>query len=386
MLRTVKAMVAETQTLKTNTMSKAAAQAPVATSNALNITSLKEALKVTLRSRRPVMVWGPPGVGKSDSVWQLGADLNRPVIDIRLALWEPTDLKGIPYLDSENGEMKWSPPAELPKIATANHIIFLDEFPSATPTTQAAAYQLILNRRIGEYELPSGVDIIAAGNRESDRGVSFKMPKPLANRFIHLEAKPEFDSFLTWAVDNKIDSSVVGYLAWAKQDLFDFNPSSSSNAFATPRSWAFVSQLLLNEAERVQPDVLQALIGGTIGEGLAIKFLAYRAFVDKLPNIDEVLDGKVKSYKYGKDASILYTLVTSLCYNLKERNEKKVKTFDTNVNNFLKFMLDNCPPEVTIMGMKIALSKFNLPIDPNKMSCFDEFMAKYGKYLNYNND
>lgn len=356
-----------------------------ATSIQLCVSKLKKALKVSLNAKRPVMVWGPPGVGKSDSVWQLGAELNRPVIDIRLALWDPTDLKGIPYLDSASGEMKWSPPSELPKLATSNHIIFLDEFPSATPTTQAAAYQLILNRRIGEYQLPDGVDIIAAGNRESDRGISFKMPKPLANRFIHLEVKPDFDAFLDWAVGNKLDTSVIGYLSWAKQDLFDFNPSSSSNAFATPRSWAFVAQLLQEEGN-VDSEVMQALIGGTIGEGLAIKFLAHRGLSHKLPKIDDVLDGKIKTYKYGKDVSVLYTLVTSLCYSLKERADKKDKSFDKSVNNFLQFMLDVCPPEVTIMGMKIALSKFELPIDPNKLSSFDSFMEKYGKYLNYSNE
>lgn len=157
--------------------------------------SAKKSIRYAIKKRRPVFLWGPPGIGKSDIVKQIGEDTNREVIDVRLALWEPTDIKGIPYYNSDAGKMVWAPPAELPTDPDSTAIIFLDELNSAPPAVQAAAYQLILNRRVGTYTLPKGVDLVAAGNREGDRGVTYRMPSPLANRFVHLEAKVDFDDW-----------------------------------------------------------------------------------------------------------------------------------------------------------------------------------------------
>jgi MoxR-like ATPase len=140
---------------------------------------------------RPCMIWGPPGIGKSDIIAQIGNRENRPVIDLRLLLMEPTDLKGIPFYDPKTETMKWGKPGELPGEADTelhNAILFLDEINAAPQSVQAAAYQLILNRRVGEYELPEGVSIVAAGNRETDRAVTFRMPSALANRFMHFLA------------------------------------------------------------------------------------------------------------------------------------------------------------------------------------------------------
>ena len=141
-----------------------------------------------------------------------------------------------------------APPAELPSQELASQhnqiILFLDEMNSAAPAVQAAAYQLILNRRVGTYHLPDNVVIVAAGNRETDKGVTYRMPAPLANRFLHLELRTDYDDWLQWATNNRVHEQVVGYIGFAKQDLYDFDPKSSSRSFATPRSWNFVSDLL----------------------------------------------------------------------------------------------------------------------------------------------
>ena len=338
----------------------------------------KKAIRKSISVRRPVFLWGPPGIGKSDIVKQIGADLGREVVDVRLALWEPTDIKGIPYYNADQGKMVWAPPSELPTDPASTAIIFLDELNSAPPAVQAAAYQLILNRRVGTYELPKGVDVRAAGNREGDRGVTYRMPAPLANRFVHLEAKVDFDDWQDWATLNKIHPEVVGYVGFAKQDLYDFDPKSSSKAFATPRSWSFVSELLQDDDTDIE--TLHNLIAGAVGDGLAVKFMAHRKIASKLPKAADILSGKVKNLEI-KEVSAMYTLTTSLCYELKELADKKVKNWDDAADLFFRYMMDNFPTELVVMGAKTALTNYDLPLDATKMTNFDEFHKRFGKYV-----
>ena len=340
--------------------------------------SAKKAIRKALTVRRPTFLWGPPGIGKSDVVKQIGEELEREVIDVRLALWEPTDIKGIPYYNSDQGKMVWAPPAELPVDADSKAIIFLDELNSAPPAVQAAAYQLILNRRVGTYVLPKGVDVVAAGNREGDRGVTYRMPAPLANRFVHLEMKVDFDDFQDWATLNKVHPEVVGYVGFAKQDLYDFDPKGASKAFATPRSWVFVSDLLSDDD--VDSDTLHNLIAGAVGDGLAVKFMAHRKIAGKLPKADDILDGKVKDLQI-KEVSAMYSLTVSLCYELKDRADKKVKDWDAMADRFFAYMMANFPTELVVMGAKTALTNYDLPLDASKMKSFDEFHKRFGKYV-----
>ena len=338
----------------------------------------KRAINKAIQKRRPVFLWGPPGIGKSDIVKQIGEDAGREVIDIRLPLWEPTDIKGIPYFDSTANTMVWAPPAELPSDPDSKAIIFLDELNSAPPAVQAAAYQLVLNRRVGQYKLPAGVDIVAAGNRDGDKGVTYRMPAPLANRFLHLEMKVDFDDYQEWATANKIHPEVVGYVSFAKQDLYDFDPKGSSKSFATPRSWSFVSDLLTDDD--TDTDTLTDLVSGAIGDGLAVKFMAHRKIAGRLPKAEEILKGKVKDLQI-KEISAMYSLTVSLCYELKEQAEKKAKDWDDQADYFFRYMRDNFPTEIVVMGAKTALSNYNLPLDATKMKSFDEFHKRFGKYV-----
>jgi hypothetical protein len=340
--------------------------------------SAKRSIRKSIQTRRPVFLWGPPGIGKSDIVKQIGEDAGREVIDVRLALWEPTDIKGIPYYNSDQGKMVWAPPSELPTNEDSTAIIFLDELNSAPPAVQAAAYQLILNRRVGTYELPKGVDVVAAGNREGDRGVTYRMPAPLANRFIHLEMKIDFDDFQEWAVNNSVHPEVLGYVGFAKQDLYDFDPKSPSKAFATPRSWVFVSDLLKDDDCDI--DTLHNLIAGAVGDGLAVKFMAHRKIAGRLPKAEDILKGKVKDLSI-KEVSAMYSLTVSLCYELKDQAEKKAKDFDAQADCFFRYMMDNFPTELVVMGAKTGLTNYNLPFDATKMKSFDEFHKRFGKYV-----
>ena len=317
-------------------------------------------------------------IGKSDIVKQIGDEQNREVVDVRLSLWEPTDIKGIPYYNSDMGTMTWAPPSELPTDPESTAILFLDELNSAAPATQAAAYQLILNRRVGTYKLPDGVSIVAAGNRETDKGVTYRMPAPLANRFLHLELRTDFEDWSNWAIANRVHQQVIGYLTFAKQDLYDFDPKSSSRSFATPRSWSFVSELLKDDD--LDESTLTDLVAGAVGEGLAVKFMAHRKVASQMPNPTDILEGKVGKTSI-KEVSAMYSLSISMCYELQEGVAKKDKDWDFKADNFFRFMMDNFPTELTVMGAKIALSNYNLPFDASKLKNFDEFHEKYGKYI-----
>ena len=341
----------------------------------------KKSITRAFTKNRPIFLWGPPGIGKSDIIHQIGNSMDALVIDIRLSLWEPTDIKGIPYYAANDNKMVWAAPAELPTQELAskykNIILFLDEMNSAAPAVQAAAYQLILNRKVGQYELPDNVLIVAAGNREADKGVTYRMPAPLANRFVHLEMTHNFDDWFQWAVNNNINKDVVGYLTFSKKDLYDFDPKSPNRSFATPRSWSFVSDLLDDDDD---PEITTDLVSGAIGEGLAVKFMAHRKVAASMPNPSDILVGKVKELK-NKEISAMYSLTVSLCYELKEASDANDKKFDDKVNNFLRFSMDNFETELVVMGIKLALTQYGLPIDPDEVPCFDEFNDRYGKYI-----
>ena len=351
------------------------------TARTLSPNKAKSRISHAITKKRPVFIWGPPGIGKSDIVHQIGDALDAHVIDVRLSLWEPTDIKGIPYYSAEDNKMSWAPPVELPDAAMASQhksiILFLDEMNSAAPAVQAAAYQLILNRRVGAYELPDNVYIVAAGNRETDKGVTYRMPAPLANRFVHLELAVSFDDWFNWAVDNKIHKDVVGFLQFAKRDLYDFDPKSPNRSFATPRSWSFVSELL---EDGLDDETTTDLVSGCVGEGLAIKFVAHRKVAASMPNPSDILEGKIKEIK-SKEISAMYSLTVSLCYELKEACDKGDKKFDSKVDKFLRFMMDNFETELVVMGVKLALTQYQLPIDPDEIDCFDEFHERFGRYI-----
>ena len=356
-------------------------------SDNLTITSVqtRKAILQAFKTKRPVFLWGPPGIGKSDVVAEIAAELKGAIIDLRMAQMEPTDIRGIPFYNKDNGKMDWAEPVDLPSEEFAKQhpivVLFLDEMNSAPPAVQAAGYQLILNRRVGKYKLPDNVVIVAAGNRDSDKGVTYRMPMPLANRFVHLEMRPDFTSWQTWAVNNNIHKDVVGYLSFAKQDLYDFDAKSSSRAFATPRSWCFVSDLLSDETMDV--DTQFNLVAGSVGEGLAVKFAAHRKIAGRMPEPSDILAGKVKDLAV-KEISAMYALTIAMCYELKDAVKNKTadsKKFHEMAQNFFDYMMNNFETELVVMGAKIALKTYELPIEPTQLKNFDEFHKKYGKYI-----
>lgn len=238
----------------------------------------------------PVMLWGPPGVGKSQMVVQVAAEHGAPVIDIRLSQMEPSDLRGIPFRSEDRVE--WAIPSLLPDEQRhgPDGILFLDEITSAPPAVSAAAYQLILDRRLGEYRVPDGWAIFAAGNRQGDRGVTYTMPAPLANRFSHFEVETHLDDWVAWAYRNRIDERIIAFLRFRPELLFDFDPAHNPVAFPSPRSWEFAHRGLHKFMHH--PALLQGALQACVGPAAGIELHAFVNNLDQMPDLDAIIAGE----------------------------------------------------------------------------------------------
>lgn len=352
----------------------------------LRPSELVQVLELTTKAGLVPYIWGPPGVGKSDIVAQLGEKYNRPVVDFRLLLCAPDDIKGIPYFSPETKRMEWAAPSELPFVGNderlKNAILFLDELSSAPPMVQASAYQLVLNRRVGPHQLFEGVSMIAAGNRTSDNGVSFRMPTPLANRLVHFELEVSHEDWIVWAAKNDVHPSVIGFLSENKHLLDKFDPNSPEKAFASPRSWKFVSDAMkINDENPVPQHILHATVAGSVGEGIAITFMEHKRFADALPKTEDVLSGKVKSLTT-KSVSAKYTLMMNCAVALRELFQNKtnsksaedVKKFKAASENFFSFVINqsavsnksNFEPEMIVLSVQTMVNTYGIVFPVNE--------------------
>ncbi len=256
----------------------------------LKIILEREFLSTSTGHHTPVMLWGPPGVGKSQIIAQVAAQHNAPMVDIRLSQMEPSDLRGIPFRVGEHVE--WAIPALLPDAERHgnNGILFLDEITSAPPSVSASAYQLILDRRLGEYKVPEGWAIVAAGNRQGDRGVTYTMPAPLANRFSHFELEVYLDDWVAWAYKNGIDEKIIAFLRFRPELLFDFDPAHNPAAFPTPRSWEFAHRAIQKFADN--SELLLGTLQACVGPAAGIELNAFISNLDQMPDLDAILKGE----------------------------------------------------------------------------------------------
>jgi len=276
----------------------------------LNTVLDKEFIGAQDGSHTPVMLWGPPGVGKSDLIAQIGQRQNVSVIDIRLSQMEPSDLRGIPFRDAISGNVEWAIPSMLPNIEKHgnNGILFLDEITSAVPSVSAAAYQLILDRRLGEYQVPDGWAIFAAGTRQGDRGVTYTMPSPLANRFSHYEVDVNSDDWVAWAYKNNISEKIIAFLRFRPELLFDFDPAHNPVAFPSPRSWLFANNALIKFSE--SPQVLLGTLQACVGPAAGVELKAFIDSMDQMPDLDAIIKGE--DVKAPKEIDLQYAVASAL--------------------------------------------------------------------------
>lgn len=315
---------------------------------------------------------GPPGIGKSDGIKMLAkkvADITHKSVhvhDIRLLNMNPVDLRGIPSkvqidwkhqietLNKQTNEMepqiivdkvdvaRWLRP-EIFQMEDTDEVInflFLDEITAAPQSVQAAAYQLVLDRKVGEHKLPNNCFVFCAGNRVTDKSVAYKMPKALANRMCHIEIFADIDDWKIWALNNDIDQRIIGFLNFKNEALFIFDPSKDDLAYPTPRTWAIANNFLKKVPNM---EACYPLIAGAIGVGTATELMGYSKVYSSLPDIDGIFAGKDVPYPQNK-MDVSYALSSALVSKANKANKKQI-------NNMIMW-LKNWEPDYTVLTLK----------------------------------
>ncbi len=319
----------------------------------------------TFKALPTAFFWGSAGIGKSQGVYQMAEKLESrtgkrvTVTDVRLLLFSPVDLRGVPVADSERRFTRWLMPQifNMDSSEDCINILFLDELSAAPQSVQAAAYQICLDRRIGEFVLPENCIVIAAGNRTTDQSVSYKMPKALCNRLMHFNIKSDYAAWREWAVAHGVNDKVIAFLGFDNSRLC-VEPESSDLAYATPRSWEFVSTLLNSIGG--DPKSVHELVAACVGTDNAIELEAFCRGYAKLPSIAEIIAGRCKEYP--KTHDVMYALVSGLVAAVSEgKEELTVEQLDNIISYVLRFPSDFCMAFMTdithIEGMNMKLMK-----------------------------
>lgn len=276
------------------------------------------AIETCRESKDALMIWGPAGVGKSETVRGVAVKLGIQVMDFRAVYRESIDILGLPGVAEREGvrHTTYAQPAGLP--TSGEGILFLDEIVSAPPQTQAALYQLTLEGKVGEYTLPPGWSIVAAGNRMSDRGVVHRMPDPLVDRFFHVDFEPDLTDWCAWALRSGISSEVIAFLRFRPGLLHQYQDKRECHAFTTPRGWAAVSRVLGCDS-RIEGEMIR----GRVGDGAAGEFMAFLKLCREMISPDAVL-ANPRKWEVPKNPGVLYALSEALARRAKPENWETV--------------------------------------------------------------
>ena len=298
----------------------------------------------------PIMLWGAPGTGKSSIIRTLCEELDIGLVDVRLAQREPVDLRGLPVPDGD--QVRWLLSSEWPRDPNSKGIILFDELTAADRTLQVAAYEFILDRRLGDlYRVPPGWLICAAGNRSEDRAVSMTLSSALANRFCHLELHPDVQSWTSWASSQNLHPDVVGFLRF-KPECFLQMTGNLERGWPSPRSWERVARVI-EQAPAMDAPTLALIINGLVGPGAATEFSAYRRAAQDLPDVNALLDGRLE-FEVPKKADLRYALAASLAHYLwlpAGNQERHIR-----IGNFLKIGCQ-LTSDFAVMAMLDAMAK-----------------------------
>ena len=262
----------------------------------------------------PLMVWGAPGLGKSSILRQAADRAGIGFIDVRLAQREPVDIRGLPVPDKDGGSVKWLVSSDWPRDPKSRGIILFDEITAADRSLQVAAYEFILDRRLGElYQVPDGWYICAAGNRTADRAVAATMSSALANRFLHVELGEDVESWVAWAQRSGILPVVTGFLRFRPESLFRQEGENLERGWPTPRSWERVSRMLevmKNEHE----DLVRHTVYGLVGNRAGVEFMEFKKASDSYADALDMMRDPRREVKIPARADMKYALCSAVAY------------------------------------------------------------------------
>ncbi len=300
----------------------------------VTIDGMKDLVRhIAVRHDHPLMIWGGFGIGKSEGVAQIARDLDAVLCDVRLSQYDSVDLRGVPLADRETQSTRWLQPEALPFVGNDLFpddkiiVLFLDEMTSATISVQAAAYQLVNDRKVGEHMLKPNVRIVAASNRDGDRGVVNRQPLPLANRFVHCEMVPDVTAWIKHALDVGLPPIAAGFYQFRKDLLFTYDPSKPNpdKAIATPRTsekaWRYYADPDLPIATK------RAAMAGAVGQGVATEIWA---FVDVWQDVIKLLPQILKNPQDApipKEPAMMWALATYLAGEMTAKTVKAINAY-----------------------------------------------------------
>lgn len=287
---------------------------------------LSNELRANARANIPTMVWGPPGIGKSQIAYQVANDLNAKLFELRANLFDPVDVRGgLKVVEQEDGtyRTRYGVPEDYPDSNyTGNVVLLVDELPNAPKATQNALLQLVLDKKIGTYTLPAGTAIIAAGNRSIDRAAVHEMPTPVKNRFAHYEIEANIDDWVAWAMQNNISPTIISFLRYRPQLLHSLD--ARENAFPTPRAWEMVDRKLPFMGVNTDDEFYGT--ASLIGDGPAGEFIAFKKSVDKMPDLDQIIANPTYT-QVPDDPSVLFAVSGALASRAEDNNFKEIMKY-----------------------------------------------------------
>lgn len=328
----------------------------------------------------PLLIHGAPGIGKSQIVRQVCEELGIGFIDVRLAEMDAVDIRGLPSVDGDRHSMTWNPPDFWPRDEKSKGILFLDEIVSCDRSIQVAAYELILDRKLGDiYKVPDGWYICAAGNRVEDRAVAMSMSSALANRFMHVELAENCDDWVKWAVNKGINPAVVGFIRYRPEMLHHMEGENLEYGWPSPRSWEKVSHMVdIMEKTNAKKTTVKKIVFGLVGPGAGSEFMEFYKNRAVYENLLEMMLDESKPVVVPEQADQQYAMASALVYHLWRGKDEQESA--KRIDGFFR-IVTKMPSNFATMAIMDAMS-FNgahKEVDGNAM----KVLISHPRYLEW---